>query len=63
VSHDDNPQIDQLTRELGAIICKQMFWRTTLSNPSVEDTDNTLASQTMTDLDCQPFSCEEIDNH
>jgi len=55
-------QIDQLTRELGAIICKQIFWRTTPSNQSVEGTDNMLASQAMTDLDGQTFSCEDVHN-
>jgi hypothetical protein len=55
-------QIDQLTRGLSAIICKQMFWRTTPSNQSVEDTDNMLASQAMTDLNGQTFSCEDVQN-
>jgi hypothetical protein len=55
-------QIDQLTRELSAIIGKQIFWRTTLSNQSVEDTDNMRASQAMIDLDGQTFSCEDVDN-
>ena len=57
-----SPQIDQLPRELGAIIGKQVFWRTTPSNQSVEDTHNMLASQAMADLDGQTFSCEDVHN-
>ena len=55
-------QIDQLPRELGALIGKQVFWRTTLSNQSFEGIDNMLASQAMTDLDGQTFSCEYVHN-
>ena len=57
-----SPQIDQLPRELGAIIGKQVFWRTKPSNQSVEDTHNMLASQAMADLDGQTFSCEDVHN-
>ena len=43
-----SPQVDQLTRELSAIIGKQIFGRTTSANKLINDLDNVFASQAVT---------------
>jgi hypothetical protein len=55
-------QIDQLTRELRAIICKPIFGRTTSANKPVKYLDDIFTSQAMTNFDGQAFSCEDVDN-
>jgi hypothetical protein len=43
-----SPQVDQLTRELSAIIGKQIFGRTTSANKLIKDLDNVFALQAVT---------------
>jgi hypothetical protein len=57
-----SPQIDKLAGELCAVVGEEIFWSTSQSDKLVENLDNVLAPEPMPDLNCQSFTCEDIDN-
>lgn len=57
-----SPQIDKLTGELCTIVSEQIFWSASQSNGPVENLDDVLASEPVSNFDCQSFTCEDIDN-
>ena len=56
------PEIDDLTGELRAIVCKQSFWCTPEANKTVQNFSDVLSAQAMSHLDSQAFAREDVDH-
>ena len=57
-----SPQVDKLAGKLCTIVSEQIFWCASQSNEPVENLDDVLASEPVSNFDCQSFTCEDIDN-
>lgn len=56
-----SPQINQVPSELGAIVGKQIFWRASQTNETIENIENMFATKSRSDLNGQTFTTEYVD--
>jgi hypothetical protein len=57
-----SPQINQVPSELGAVVGKQIFWRASQTNETVENVDNMFATKSQPDFNGQTFATEYVDD-
>ena len=57
-----SPKIDKLTGKLCAIVCEQVFGGASEPDEFVENLDDVLAFEPVSNFDGQSFACEDIDN-